>query len=147
MSSSKRRCTNGSEGFSWGALCCPTPAPRPGTSSPQTPVWTSRMPASRCHCREKRGRRELLAAGTGLLGEGSAAEYLIWQGKGSCRVLSASPGVCLPLVLVTRGVSPGLGLGDDIVHHHVDHCPSGEAQGVGEEGLCHHHGEGTEDAS
>lgn len=68
------------------------------------------------------------------------------QGKGSSRVLCTSPRVYLPLVVVTEGVSPGLCLGDDIIHHHVDHCSGGKAQGVGEERLCHHHGEGTEDA-
>lgn len=45
-----------------------------------------------------------------------------------------------------RGVSPGLCLGDDIVHHHVDHGSGGKAQGIGEQRFGHHHGEGTEHA-
>lgn len=44
-------------------------------------------------------------------------------------------------------IATGLCLGDDIIHDHIDHGSSSEAQGVGEERLCHHHGEGSQDAS
>lgn len=42
-------------------------------------------------------------------------------------------------------LSPDLGLGDDVIHNHVDHGASRKGQRVGQDGLGQHDREGAED--
>ena len=42
-------------------------------------------------------------------------------------------------------LSPDLGLGDDVIHNHVDHGSGSKGQRVRQDGLSQHHREGAED--